>query len=297
MLERELFDLLEGTSDAAFAISDEDEICSWNKAAERLFGYSASEALHKTFPSLLHGRGPLGNEMYAENCSLRRRAEKHLEIPNFDLEVKVRSGRRIWVNVSTLVYENPRNHRRLIVHLAHDITDRKKIEELLHKMLDISRQLPNVQEVALRPVPVTPLSEQEKEILRSFSMGKNSTEIARILKITLQTLRNHLHHINQKLHTHNRLEAVTHAMQRKLLMTGKAGASFLTALAMRTAPRIMGPVSTEIPRHSASRNSRRTALSQFGSTAASMMATSKPALSIGAARLRRQRGAPSGGPS
>jgi DNA-binding CsgD family transcriptional regulator len=103
------------------------------------------------------------------------------------------------------------------VHLARDITDRKKIEGLLHKMLDISRQLSNLREVALRPVPITPLSEQEKEILRSFSMGKNSAEIARTLGITLQTLRNHLHHINQKLNTHNRLEAVTHAMQRKLL--------------------------------------------------------------------------------
>jgi PAS domain S-box-containing protein len=217
VLERELFDLLEGTSDAAFTISDQSEICSWNKGAEKLFGYSASEALNRTVPSLLQGRGPLGNEMYGEDCSLRSRAEKRLEIPNFDLEVKIRSGRRVWVNVSTLVYENPRNHRYLIVHLAHDISDRKKNEELLHKMMDISRQLSNLQEVALRPVPITPLSDQEKEILRSFSMGKNSAEIARTLKITLQTLRNHLHHINQKLHTHNRLEAVTHAMQRKLL--------------------------------------------------------------------------------
>jgi PAS domain S-box-containing protein len=217
VLERELFDLLEGTSDAAFAISDQREICSWNKAAEKLFGYSAAEALNKSFPSLLKGRGPLGNEMYGENCSLRSQAQKHLEIPNFDLEVTIRSGQRMWVNVSTLVYENPRSHRSLIVHFAHDITDRKKNEELLYKMMDISRQLSSIQDMGLRPVPTTPLSEQEKEILRSFSMGKNSAEIARGLKITLQTLRNHLHHINQKLHTHNRLEAVTHAMQRKLL--------------------------------------------------------------------------------
>jgi DNA-binding CsgD family transcriptional regulator len=30
-------------------------------------------------------------------------------------------------------------------------------------------------------------------------------------------LRNHLHHINRKLRTHSRLEAVTHAQQRGLL--------------------------------------------------------------------------------
>ena len=217
MLELELFSLLEGTSDAAFTVTDQGEICSWNKAAEKLFGYSAAEALNKTCGNLLQGLGPFGNEMCGENCSVRHRAEKHLEIPNFDLEVKIRSGRRIWVSVSTLVFENPRNHRRMIVHLAHDITETKKNEELLHKMIDVSRQLSNIQEVALKPMPITPLSEQEIEILRLFSMGKNSAEIARKMKITLQTLRNHLHHINQKLHTHNRLEAVTHAMQRKLL--------------------------------------------------------------------------------
>jgi len=217
MLEIELFNLLEGTSDAAFAVTDQGEICSWNKAAEKLFDYTTKEAINKTCGSVLQGLGPLGNEMCGENCSICHRAEKHLEIPNFDLQVKIRSGRRLWVSVSILVFENPRNHRRLIVHLAHDITEGKKNEVLLHKMIDVSRQLSNIQEVALNPVPITPLSEHEIEILRMFSTGKNAAEIARRLKITLQTLRNHLHHINQKLHTHNRLEAVTHAMQRRLL--------------------------------------------------------------------------------
>jgi PAS domain S-box-containing protein len=217
MLEQELFDLLEGTEDAAFTVTDQDEICSWNKAAERLFGYGKAEALQKNCQSLLQGRGPLGIQVYGDNGTIRDCAEKHLGVPNCDLEVKVRSGRRMWVSVSTLVYENSRNHRRLIVHLAHDITDRKKNEELLHKMTNLSRQLASIPEVAGRLLPVSPLSQQEREILQMFSVGKNSTEISRKLGITLQTLRNHLHHINQKLHTHNRLEAVTHAIQRKIV--------------------------------------------------------------------------------
>ena len=103
------------------------------------------------------------------------------------------------------------------MHLAHDITTEKKNEELLRKMMQISRQLANIPEVVIRPAPISLLSEREKEILRLFSLGKNSATIARTLGVTPQTLRNHLHHINEKLHTHNRLEAVTHAMQRKLL--------------------------------------------------------------------------------
>jgi DNA-binding CsgD family transcriptional regulator len=50
-----------------------------------------------------------------------------------------------------------------------------------------------------------------------FSDGKNSGEIARALGISLQTLRNHLHHVNDKLGTHSRLQAVMHAMHRKLI--------------------------------------------------------------------------------
>ena len=217
MLEQELFDLLEGTADAAFTLTDQCEICSWNDAAERLFGYGKADALRKSCQSLLQGRGALGIQVYGDHCVIQDNVASQLETPNFDLEVKIRSGRRMWVSVSTLVYENARNHRRLIVQLAHDITERKKNEELLRKMMSVSRQLASIPDIVARPAPVSPLSEQEREILQMFSVGKNSTEIARKLGITLQTLRNHLHHINQKLHTHNRLEAVTHAMQRKMV--------------------------------------------------------------------------------
>jgi PAS domain S-box-containing protein len=217
VLEHELFDLLTRTSDAAFAITDLCEICSWNKGAEQLFGYSAADAIKQNCQNLLQGRGGLGNRAWDDDSCIRDSAAKHLAIPDFDLEVKTRSGRRIWVNVSTLLFENSRNHRRLIIHFARDIIVRKKNEELLHKMMHISRQLVSLPDVTIGPIPISPLSEHEKSVLRLFSSGKNAAQIARTLGITPQTLRNHLHHINQKLHTHNRLEAVTHAAQRKLL--------------------------------------------------------------------------------
>src|SRR5262249_18074170 len=171
MLEQELFDLLEGTSDAAFTVNEQGEICSWNKGAEKLFGYPRTEVRDKTCYDLLQGRGPLGTEVWNEHSSVRDCAAKHLDIPTFDLEVRVRSGRRIWVSVSTLVFENSRNHRRLIVHMAHDITERKKKEELLGKMISVSRQLIALPDIATNPAPISPLSEQELEILRLFSIG------------------------------------------------------------------------------------------------------------------------------
>jgi PAS domain S-box-containing protein len=217
MLESELFSLLERTADAAFAISEEGGIEYWNKAAERLFGYSAEEARNKTCYQIFHGVGALGTPVCHEGCSVMECAGKQTEIPNFDMSVKTRSGQRLWINMSTMVFDNPRNGRRLLIHLTHDISEQKKTEQLVHKMQDLSRQLGELGETTVRPSPVSPLSEQEKHILRHFAEGKNSPEIAKSLNISLQTLRNHLHHINQKLRTHNRLEAVMNAIQRKLI--------------------------------------------------------------------------------
>jgi PAS domain S-box-containing protein len=218
MLESELFAFLEGTTDAAFSVNQQGEIRSWNGAAERLFGYPSSDVLGKSCFQVLHGRGVLGTQVCHEGCSILASTGGQAQIPNFDLQVRLRSGKRLWVNLSTVVWQNPRNQHRLVIHLAHDITRQKTTEQATEKMLQMSRQFSKVAEGAVPGVsPVGALSEQELQILRLFAAGKNSPEIAKSLQISLQTLRNHLHHINQKLRTHNRLEAVMHAIQRKLV--------------------------------------------------------------------------------
>ena len=217
MLESELFTLLEGTTDAAFTVTEEGEILSWNKSAEKLFGYPRTAAIHKTCYEILEGMGPLGTRVCHEHCSVAECAGGNTEIPNFDMSVKARSGKRLWINMSTVVFDNQRTGWRLLIHLAHDISEQKKSEKLTHKVLELSKQLTSMGEASVHAEPIPALSEQEINILRMFAEGKESDEVERILGISPQTLRNHLHHINQKLRTHNRLEAVMNAIQRKLI--------------------------------------------------------------------------------
>ncbi len=217
MLESELFQLLEGTADAAFTVNEEGEILSWNKAAQKLFGYASTDVLRHSCFEILHGRGALGTEVCHENCSVLECSAGRTEIPNFDMETRTRDGATLWINLSTLVFQNPRTRRRLVVHLARDITEQKRTIDLAHRMLEVSRQFAENATPPAHAEPAAELSEQERRILQLFAEGKNSTEIARALEISLQTLRNHLHHINQKLRTHNRLEAVMNAIQRKLI--------------------------------------------------------------------------------
>lgn len=217
MLESELFALLERTADAAFALSDDGSVQYWNQAAERLLGFSAREVLHRTCYEVLQGTGPLGTRVCHEGCTVMECAGKQTRVPNFDMSVQTRSGQRLWINLSTLVFDNPRTGRRLLIHLAHDITEQKRTEQLVRKILDFSQQLGEIGATAGRAAPASPLSAQETQILRLFAEGKDSPQTARALGISQQTLRNHLHHINQKLRTHNRLEAVMNAIQRKLI--------------------------------------------------------------------------------
>jgi PAS domain S-box-containing protein len=235
MLDRDLFEFLEHTADAAFSVSDSGEICSWNVSAERLFGFERAEALGKTCSELFQGRDVLGTVVCAEDRHLRDRVSLGTLMPDFDLEVTVRSGGRIWVNISTIVHEDSRTGRRRIVHLARSVDGRKRTEALVQEVLEMSRQLVATSDKGLRPAPVAPVSEQELRILSGLSEGRRAGEIARELKITSQTLRNHLHRINQKLGTHTRMEAVLHAIRRNLISAPSAIAKHPIAAASELA--------------------------------------------------------------
>jgi PAS domain S-box-containing protein len=219
MLETELFALLEQTADAAYTVTEEGEICSWNAAAERLLGYTAGEVVGRNIDELLEARDALGTDALAggPEAATRRWNGAPGGIPNFDLEVRTQSGSRMWVNVSTIIFDNRRTGRRLLIRLARDIDRRRQNDALLDRMLDLARQIVSMARDDSDHAPVESLSDQERRILKLFAEGKSTTAITRRLRISAQTLRNHLHHINRKLRTHNRLEALTHAQRRGLL--------------------------------------------------------------------------------
>ncbi len=217
MLDRELFDLLEHTADATFVLTDSGEICSWNASAEALFGYRREEVLGRTCFELLQGTGEHGVRVCTERCGVRECAARNESIPDFDLEVCTARGDRVWVNISTLVHVDDATGRRRIVHMARSIAGRKRTEQLIDRMLRLSREIADTAADRPRRAPVATLSEQERRVLRLLSDGSSPASVAAALRISPQTLRNHLHRINQKLGTQTRLQAVMHAMRRQLI--------------------------------------------------------------------------------
>ncbi|MGQ0640943.1 MAG: LuxR C-terminal-related transcriptional regulator [Gemmatimonadaceae bacterium] len=219
MLETELFALLEKTADAAYTVTEHGEICSWNRAAEQLFGYPASEVIGRHVEEVLDAFDSLGTEPFVggAEAAVRDREMSGRGVPHFDLNVRTRSGERLWINVSTIVSDNRRPGRRLLVRLARDITRTRLTATVLDRMLELARQVVALPNDVSQQAPVETLTNHERRILKLFAEGKNSATIASALGISAQTLRNHLHHINRKLRTHSRLEAVTHAQRRGLI--------------------------------------------------------------------------------
>ena len=70
MLEPELFALLEQTADAAYTVTENGEICSWNEAAEQLFGYVPSEVLGRNIETREHCAHGVGLERAPTSSSI-----------------------------------------------------------------------------------------------------------------------------------------------------------------------------------------------------------------------------------
>ena len=217
MLERQLAELLEGTADAAFTVDLQGEIRTWNKAAENLFGHPASRALGKPCTTFVgcrvDGRAPV----CCESCDVIECVRAGQDVSNFDMEISTRAGRRVWVNVSLMVTYDEHTGRCLIIHLMRDIRQRKKAEQLTGEMFRIAKKLVSNAEQSGDLSPIIPLTAQEKKILGLFVAGKATKEVAAELQISVSTLRNHISHINQKLHTRSRTEAVMQSLKRGII--------------------------------------------------------------------------------
>ena len=76
-----------------------------------------------------------------------------------------------------------------------------------------------VAELAGERIPNSPvkLTPREVEIINRIAEGLSNKEIAQRLTVEVQTVKNHIHNILDKLQLHNRLEAVQYARERNLL--------------------------------------------------------------------------------
>lgn len=210
-------DIVAGTADAAFGTDEEGRIVIWNKAAERLLGYGAAQALGKPCHDILCGQDAFGNRFCDQDCALQNMVRRHEAVRRFQMNVRQAAGQRLAVAVSIVVVPGPRPAQYTILHLLQPLSAAAAADDLVQH---IGRGAHEAAGATDREAPdrrLQPLTARETEVLRLFADGVGTEEIADSLFISVTTVRNHSQNILRKLEAHSKLEAVAIALRHRLI--------------------------------------------------------------------------------
>jgi len=125
----ELNSLLRQTHDAIVTWRPDEGIVSWNKNAEKLYGYTSEEVLGKDFADLLSTEFPVTKEEYLETLEKEGRWEG-------ELVQRTKGGSRLLIeNRQALSKEGDRT--RTVLATSHDVTTRRESEERIRQQASL----------------------------------------------------------------------------------------------------------------------------------------------------------------
>jgi PAS domain S-box-containing protein len=199
---------LAAAADGAFTTSPDGKIVQWNRAAEKMLGYTARAAVGRLWSDLFVDHDGNGNDPCRRGRYVTGPTRAGDPDHTFDLRTRTKAGTPIWVNISTLTVPKGRAGRDVTIHLFRDVTATRDIMSLVRERFAVSPAAPE-SNGALTP--------RELEILRIVATGVNTKGTAEKLRVSPATVRNHVQSILGKLGAHSRLEAVACAIRRRLL--------------------------------------------------------------------------------
>ena len=207
-LDDDLEEILARAGDGAFVGGEDRRIILWNRAATKITGYTATEALGRGCCDLFadhdNGRPPYDLASVTTSVETPVRA--------FDVRTATKTGRPLWLHLTVFPVQVQRGAS-LVVHLFRDVTPTRQLVALVRER---GRTLAGAGRAAAPP-RVGPLTRRELEVLRLTAQGLRTALIAQRLHISGATARNHVQNILWKLEVHNRLEAVAYAARHGLL--------------------------------------------------------------------------------
>jgi len=215
-----LFEALRDAADGAFVIDEDLRIVYWNKAAEAILGFDSNDVTGQFCYQLLHGYDNGRHLICRMRCRVAELTLNSKPVPNYDIHMATKLGGVRWLNMSVFSYRMVNtNGKRMIVHIFHDL-DRKKVDEKLMthlvELINRYQDLSDKDMTGMKSLQET-LTPREREILTLLSQGHGTRDISNLLSLSLNTVRNHIQHILQKLQVHTRLEAVANALKHNLI--------------------------------------------------------------------------------
>jgi DNA-binding NarL/FixJ family response regulator len=221
--ESDVLDVLSQSDAPALATDATGHVIFWNHAAELLLGRGGRQVMGRRCYDVVCGRDIFGNRFCHENCAVLSMSRKAEAVRPFELVVgsgAPKSEQSVHVSVLKVPGESPESYT--LVHILQPIDRAARLARALEQLgpprIEPAESNGNHHASATTEPPrasndAPPLTEREKEILRSVAQGLPNKEIARQLGISLATVRNHVHNILEKLEVHSKLEATSLAFR------------------------------------------------------------------------------------
>jgi PAS domain S-box-containing protein len=212
-------DVIARTGAAAFATDEKGHITIWNRQAEDLLGFPASQVLGKSCHDVLHGMDVFGNRFCKRDCALNCMVEHQETVRHFELDVRAESGEMIPASFSIVVVPGPRPRQYTLIHFLEGVDRHREASALIRRILT-EQHAPPASRAAAGDAPAPPppaLTSRELQILRLLAEGASTKGIADSLFISVTTTRNHVQNILRKLDVHSKVEAVSLALRTHLL--------------------------------------------------------------------------------
>jgi PAS domain S-box-containing protein len=206
--------------DGVCVVASDNRIGLWNRAAERILGYSAREVTGRQCCDIFAGRDDHGNRLCHAGCHVMTLLRMNEPVQHFDMLAQTKSGQTVWLDMSVLSL--PTNGRTngggnghgngfMVMHMFHDVTSTKELLSIVRDRFAAPAATDTTVDGAAA------LTRRELEVLRLVAQGGNTKAIAEKLHVSPATIRNHVQNILGKLGAHSRLEAVAYAMRHRLL--------------------------------------------------------------------------------
>jgi DNA-binding CsgD family transcriptional regulator len=202
----ELCGILSGTEDGVAAIGPDHKVTGISGGATRILGYSGEQAIGRPCYEVFGGHDRCGNPVCGPDCTSLANVRRGELVPTRDILARDRSGRKVWLSLTTLVPPRRYADECLLVHIFRETALPPELERLISERL----------RGAGRPSALDVLSLREREVLHLLAEGLGTQEIAQRLCISPATVRNHVQHILGRLKVGSRLEAVALALREPL---------------------------------------------------------------------------------
>lgn len=234
----EFFGIVRGTEDGVAAVGPDLRVVGWNQGAARILGYSREDALGRLCHEVFRGYDRCGNLICGQDCPALNGLRLGDLVPTRDLLARDRSGRKVWLSLTTMVPPPAYRDACLFVHMFREMALPPELERLVAERIrgggadqpgeGRSGSPPGVAERgegapgsrpgagsrdAGRTSALDLLSVREREVLRLLAEGAGTRDIARRLYISPATARNHIQHILGRLEVGSRLQAVALALR------------------------------------------------------------------------------------